>query len=164
MAHHSEEDDIEFEANFSNKEEAEIRTRLIALQEKIREANVPVIVLLCGVNGSGKNAALGTLRDWLDQRQLDLHAYERRDIQKDPIEFRRYWCDTPINGNTGIFVSPCLTTGVRRRISSSFRNVCVVRTDRVHTSISFSTSTGSLTASCFIFILYSIKRTGQKTV
>lgn len=54
MAHHSEEDDIEFEANFSGKEEAEIRTRLIALQEKIREANVPVIVLLCGVNGSGK--------------------------------------------------------------------------------------------------------------
>lgn len=105
MAHHSEEDDIEFEANFSGKEEAEIRTRLIALQEKIREANVPVIVLLCGVNGSGKNAALGTLRDWLDQRQLDLHAYERRDIQKDPIEFRRYWCDTPVNGNTGIFVS-----------------------------------------------------------
>ena len=80
MAHHSEEDDIEFEANFSGKEEAEIRTRLIALQEKIREANVPVIVLLCGVNGSGKNAALGTLRDWMDQRQLDLHAYERRDI------------------------------------------------------------------------------------
>lgn len=34
MAHHSEEDDIEFEANFSGKEEAEIRTRLIALQEK----------------------------------------------------------------------------------------------------------------------------------
>lgn len=53
----------------------------------------------------GKNAALGTLRDWMDQRQLDLHAYERRDIQKDPIEFRRYWCDTPVNGNTGIFVS-----------------------------------------------------------
>ncbi|MBR1777220.1 MAG: polyphosphate kinase [Alphaproteobacteria bacterium] len=105
MAHHSEEDDIEFEASFSGKEEAGIRTRLIALQEKIREANVPVIILLCGVNGSGKNSALGILRDWLDQRQLDLHAYERQDVQKDPIEFRRYWCDTPMNGNTGIFVS-----------------------------------------------------------
>lgn len=105
MAHKTKENEIVFEVSFSNKEEAEIRTRLIALQEKIREANVPVIVLLCGVNGSGKNAALGTLRDWLDQRQLDLHAYERRDVQKEPIEFRRYWCDTPINGNTGIFVS-----------------------------------------------------------
>ena len=105
MAHHSEEDDIEFEANFSSKEETEIRTRLINLQEKIKEANIAVILLLCGVNGSGKNAALGTLRDWLNQRYLDLHAYERQDIQKDPIEFRRYWCDTPVNGNTGIFVS-----------------------------------------------------------
>lgn len=99
------EDDIELEANFSNKEEAEIRTRLITLQDKITEANVPVIVLLCGVNGSGKNAALGILRDWLDQRRLDLHAYERRDIRSDPVEFRRYWCDTPLNGTTGIFVS-----------------------------------------------------------
>jgi len=105
MTHHREEDGIEFEVNFSNKEEAEIRTRLIALQAKIREANIPVIILLCGVNGSGKNAALGILRDWLDQRQLDLHAYERQDVQKDPIEFRRYWCDTPLNGKTGIFVS-----------------------------------------------------------
>ena len=58
MAHHSEEDDIEFEANFSSKEEAEIRTRLINLIEKIKEANIAVIFLLCGVNGSGKNAAL----------------------------------------------------------------------------------------------------------
>lgn len=105
MKHLSEQDDIEFEAKFSGKEEAQIRTRLIALQEKIREANIPVIVLLCGVNGSGKNAALGTLRDWLDQRQLGLHAYERQNVQKDPVEFRRYWCDTPINGNMGIFVS-----------------------------------------------------------
>ena len=105
MTHHREEDNIEFEPDFSGKEEAEIRTRLIALQEKIRDANIPVIVLLCGVNGSGKNSALGILRDWMNQRQLDLHAYERRDIQEDPIEYRRYWCDTPINGNMGIFVS-----------------------------------------------------------
>lgn len=105
MKHGVKENNIEFEAKFSAKEEAEIRTRLIALQEKIREANVPVIVLLCGVNGSGKNTALGILRDWLNQRHLDLHAYERRDLQNDPIAFRRYWCDTPINGNTGIFVS-----------------------------------------------------------
>ena len=48
MKHLSEQDDIEFEAKFSGKEEAQIRTRLIALQEKIREANIPVIVLLCG--------------------------------------------------------------------------------------------------------------------
>ena len=53
MTHHREEDSIEFEVSFSNKEEAEIRTRLIALQAKIREANIPVIILLCGVNGSG---------------------------------------------------------------------------------------------------------------
>ena len=105
MTRHTKRNDIEFEAKFSGREEAEIRTRLIALQEKIREANIPVIVLLCGVNGSGKNATLGTLRDWLNQRHLDLHAYERRDVQKDPVEFRRYWCDTPINGNMGIFVS-----------------------------------------------------------
>ena len=105
MAHHRIKNDIQFKAAFSGKEEAEIRTRLISLQEKIREANIPVIVLLCGVNGSGKNAALETLRDWLDQRQLGLHAYERQDVQKDPVEFRRYWCDTPMNGNIGIFVS-----------------------------------------------------------
>ena len=105
MAHQRVRNDIQFKAAFSGKEEAEIRTRLISLQEKIREANIPVIVLLCGVNGSGKNAALETLRDWLDQRQLGLHAYERQDVQKDPVEFRRYWCDTPMNGNIGIFVS-----------------------------------------------------------
>ena len=90
----------EFEPDFSDKEETEIRTALIKLQEKVQEAKVPVVLLLCGANGSGKNAALGLLRDWLDQRHLDLHAYERRNIRQDTIEYRRYWCDTPIEGHT----------------------------------------------------------------
>lgn len=98
-------DIAEFEPDFSDKEETEIRTALIKLQEKVQEAKVPVVLLLCGANGSGKNAALGLLRDWLDQRHLDLHAYERRNIRQDTIEYRRYWCDTPIEGHTGLFVS-----------------------------------------------------------
>lgn len=105
MAHASEEEVVEFEASFDNKEETAIRTRLINLQQKIREANIPVILLLCGVNGSGKNAALGTLRDWMDQRQLDLHAYEQHNVQQEAVEYRRYWSDTPANGITGLFVS-----------------------------------------------------------
>lgn len=105
MAHYSEEETIEFEANLDNKEEAKLRTRLIDLQAKIKEANLPVFLLLCGVNGSGKNVTLGTLRDWMDQRLLDLRAYEQRDVQKETMEFRRYWRDLPSNGNTGLFVS-----------------------------------------------------------
>lgn len=103
--HHSEDEEIEFEANFSDKEETAIRTRLISLQTKIREVNVPVIVLLCGVNGSGKNAALAIFRDWLDQRSVILRAYERHDVHQERIEYRRYWRDTPINGKTGVYVS-----------------------------------------------------------
>lgn len=105
MALISEEDEIELEANFSNEEETEIRTRLIALQEKIQEANIPVIVVLCGVNGSGKNAALSIFRDWLDQRRLVLRAYEQRNVRQERVEYRRYWRDTPANGKTGVFVS-----------------------------------------------------------
>lgn len=105
MSHYSEEEQIEFEASFSNEEEGKIRTRLIALQEKIKEANVPVIVVLCGVNGSGKNAALSTFRDWMDQRLLVLKAYEQRNVQQERVEYRRYWRDTPSKGKTGVFVS-----------------------------------------------------------
>ena len=93
------------EVSFNAQEETAIRTRLIRLQEKITEAKVPVVVLLCGPNGSGKNATLEILREWMDQRRLNLHAYERRNVRQDPIEFRRYWCDTPENGYTGLFVS-----------------------------------------------------------
>lgn len=50
-------DIAEFEPDFSDKEETEIRTALIKLQEKVQEAKVPVVLLLCGANGSGKNAA-----------------------------------------------------------------------------------------------------------
>ena len=97
-------EETEFEAHFSDKEETKIRTRLINLQAKIKEANVPVYILLCGVSGAGKNGAMFALRDWMDPRDVKMNAYEREEKTDEYADWRRYWCDTVLNGQIGVFM------------------------------------------------------------
>lgn len=97
-------DIVEWETHFSSKEEAVLRTRLIALQNKIREANVPVYIVLCGVSGAGKFGTMFLLRDWMDQRSVRMNAYEREDFSNMCQEYMRYWNDNVLNGEIGVFL------------------------------------------------------------
>jgi|GEM_PF-454378 hypothetical protein len=45
-----------------------LQTKLLEIQRAIREANVPVIILVSGVEGAGKGEVVNLLNKWLDAK------------------------------------------------------------------------------------------------
>jgi polyphosphate kinase 2 (PPK2 family) len=52
-----------------------VRTELLALQRRLRQASFPVLVLVNGVDGAGKGDAVNLLHEWMDPRWLRALAY-----------------------------------------------------------------------------------------
>ena len=81
-----------------------IRMRLMNLQQQLRAAKVPVVIVFEGWDTAGKGALLGKLIEALDPRGYKVYpiiaptAEERRY----PV-MRRYWMDMPLQGNISLF-------------------------------------------------------------
>ena len=52
------------------KLEAELRTELIAAQERLQQARFPTLVVLGGCAGAGAGEASNALRQWMDSRGI----------------------------------------------------------------------------------------------
>jgi len=84
----------------------ELRVELLELQQTLRGADFPVIVLFSGVDGAGKGATVNLLNEWMDPRWIRTHAYlEPSDEERERPEFWRYWRDLPEKGRFGLFLS-----------------------------------------------------------
>ncbi|RAU23021.1 polyphosphate:AMP phosphotransferase [Paramagnetospirillum kuznetsovii] len=84
----------------------ELRTELLALQQQLRQADFPVIVLFAGVDGAGKNETVNLINEWMDPRWIVTRAYGKpSDEERERPEFWRYWRDLPPKGKVGLFLS-----------------------------------------------------------
>ncbi len=54
-----------------------LRQALLAAQEELRQADIPVIVLFGGVDGAGKGEVVHALNEWMDPRWMMTHAFDR---------------------------------------------------------------------------------------
>ena len=93
----------EFEASLPT-----LRAELLEVQNSLRKANFPVIVLFAGVDGAGKSEMVNLLNEWMDPRWLINRAYVRASGANAELErpvFRRYWDDLPPRGQIGLFLS-----------------------------------------------------------
>jgi polyphosphate:AMP phosphotransferase len=83
-----------------------LRVELLELQQALRQADFPVIVLFSGVDGAGKGATVNLLNEWMDPRWIETHAYlESSEEELERPEFWRYWRDLPQKGHFGLFLS-----------------------------------------------------------
>ncbi|OAN50058.1 polyphosphate:AMP phosphotransferase [Magnetospirillum moscoviense] len=83
-----------------------LRTELLDLQQRLREADFPVIIVFGGVDGAGKNETANLLNEWMDPRWIVTRAYGRpSDEEADRPEYWRYWRDLPPKGKIGMFLS-----------------------------------------------------------
>ncbi|MBR9971149.1 polyphosphate:AMP phosphotransferase [Magnetospirillum sulfuroxidans] len=83
-----------------------LRTELLELQRRLREADFPVIIIFGGVDGAGKNETANLLNEWLDPRWTVTRAYagpSEDEAERPP--FWRYWRDLPPKGKIGMFLS-----------------------------------------------------------
>ena len=54
-----------------------IRYELVQLQQKVRKASFPVIILFEGIDGAGKHETSDDLNEWMDPRWLKTRAYDQ---------------------------------------------------------------------------------------
>lgn len=88
------------------EEETELRRSLLELRVKLRDLNVPVVIVFGGVDGAGKSELANLLTEWMDPRWVKTHAYETPTAdESERPEFWRYWRDLPAGGEIGIFLS-----------------------------------------------------------
>jgi AMP-polyphosphate phosphotransferase len=85
---------------------ATLRTELLNLQFRLREADFPVIIMFAGVDGAGKNETANLLNEWLDPRWTVTRAYgAASEEERERPDFWRYWRDLPPKGKIGMFLS-----------------------------------------------------------
>ena len=96
---------------------AELRARLLDAQFALREARVPLIIIVSGVDGAGKGELVHRLNEWLDPRGVDTHAF----MAKSPEELERprywrYWRALPAKGRVAILFGSWYTGPILQRV------------------------------------------------
>lgn len=85
-------------------QEPELRMQLLEVQEDLKHASFPVIILIGGVDGAGKGETVNLLHEWMDARYLEAHAFGTpSDEEKERPEAWRFWRVLPPKGRIGIF-------------------------------------------------------------
>ena len=83
----------------------ELRAELLAAQKQAFDAKIPVVVLINGVDGSGKGDFLNKLFEWMDARYLTTQAYSpRTEEEAQRPTFWRFWMWLPARGRIGAFL------------------------------------------------------------
>lgn len=84
--------------------EPALRMQLLEIQEDLKHAPFPVILLIGGVDGAGKGETVNLLHEWMDPRYLEAHAFGTpSDEEQERPESWRFWRVLPPNGRIGIF-------------------------------------------------------------
>lgn len=82
-----------------------LRIEMLELQQRLRQANFPVILVFAGVDGAGKGESINLLNEWMDPRWIENHAYaEPSDEERERPDYWRYWRDLPAKGKIGCFL------------------------------------------------------------
>jgi AMP-polyphosphate phosphotransferase len=97
-----------------------LRTGLLQVQQQLRTAPFPVIVVFAGVDGAGKGETVNLLNEWMDPRWIVTRAFgEPSDEERERPEQWRFWRELPARGRIGLFLSswysrPVLDRAYRR--------------------------------------------------
>ena len=82
----------------------DFRPKLMALQQRIREAKVPVVLVLEGWDAAGKGTLLGKLMTALDPRGYQVYTISKPTREERALPpMARYWVKMPQQGHISIF-------------------------------------------------------------
>ncbi len=88
----------------------ELRAMLLQAQVDLRGADFPVVVVLAGVEGAGRGELLNRLAQWIDMREVQVHAFDRvSDEELSRPEYWRYWRTLPPRGRIAIYLNSWYT-------------------------------------------------------
>jgi polyphosphate:AMP phosphotransferase len=97
-------------------EEPKLRTALLAAQERLKEADFSVILVIGGVDGAGKGETVNLLHEWMDARWMDTHAFgPPSDEERERPPYWRFWRVLPAKGRIGVFFGSWYTDPIVHR-------------------------------------------------
>lgn len=103
------------------EQQEELRTELLAAQNELKQSNVPVIVLIAGVEAAGKGEVVNRLNEWLDTRGVQTFAYwDESDEERERPRYWRFWRSLPPRGEISILFGGWYQTPIEHR----FKGVC----------------------------------------
>lgn len=112
---------VELGSKISKKEfdaiEPELHTRLLQVQQQLKDSNTSVIIIASGVEGAGKGEVVNRLSEWLDTRDIQTHAFwDETDEQRLRPDFWRFWRAVPARGSIGIMFGSWYTRPIIERV------------------------------------------------
>ena len=101
------------------KEIPELRVALLEAQDALRQkAEFPVIIIVGGLDGSGRGATVNLLNEWMDPRHIETHGMgEPSDEELDRPMMWRFWRSLPPKGKIGVFFGSWYTWPVLNRVN-----------------------------------------------
>lgn len=103
-------------AEYKAREE-KIRVRLLELQRHLAASKKAVLILMNGVEGSGKGETTKKMLEWLDARGVETTAFwtpNAEAVEHPPLW--RFWNNLPANGRIGIFFGSWYTHPIIARV------------------------------------------------
>lgn len=100
-----------------------LRTQLLDAQyETLRKRDSSVIILISGVDGSGKNETINQLYSWMDPRHLSTLAFADPSEEERNRPFMwRFWRALPAKGKIGIFANSWYLHPISDRIQKKIK-------------------------------------------
>lgn len=104
----------------------ELRARMVQAEFELRGAQIPVIVIISGVDGAGKGDVVHRLNEWFDPRGLDTHAFwhESEEDRKHPF-YWHFWQALPARGRIGLLFGSWYTQPVTHRVCGKIKNAAL---------------------------------------
>ncbi len=94
-----------------------LRAALLDAQGRLRKAGFSVVVLVNGVDASGKSEMVNALHEWFDARFLMSQSYtEPSEEERAHPEYWRYWMWLPPTGRIAVFSGSWYTEPILERV------------------------------------------------
>ncbi|MCE1183426.1 MAG: polyphosphate:AMP phosphotransferase [Rhodocyclales bacterium] len=100
-----------------------LRAELLDVQyDVIQKKSFPVVILISGVDGSGKGETINLLYSWMDPRHISTLAFSApSDEERERPYMWRYWRALPPKGKVGIFAGSWYSQPIADRIAGGMR-------------------------------------------
>ena len=95
--------------------ENEVRMKLFAAQGKCLAQHIPLLIIIDGVDGSGRGAVANMLSEWMDAKSVRDHVFWlQTEEERTRPEAWRFWNKMPAAGEIGVFLGGWYGNTIRR--------------------------------------------------